>query len=46
MAKFWKWRKFLQKEDKLNLSEDRGHISKIEDSPLKNQVDGQPIVRK
>jgi len=29
-------------EDKLNLSEDRGQISKIEDSPLKNQADGQP----
>jgi len=30
-------------EDKLNLSEDRGQISKIEDSPLKNQADGQPM---
>jgi len=29
-------------EDKLNLSEDRGQIPKIEDSPLKNQADGQP----
>jgi len=29
-------------EDKLNLSEDRGQISNIEDSPLKNQADGQP----
>jgi len=29
-------------EDKLNLSEDRGQISKIEDSPLKNQADGRP----
>jgi len=29
-------------EDKFNLSEDRGQISKIEDSPLKNQADGQP----
>jgi len=28
-------------EDKLNLSEDRGQISKVEDSPLKNQADGQ-----
>jgi len=27
-------------EDKLNLSEGRGQISKIEDSPLKNQADG------
>jgi len=33
-------------EDKLNLSEDRGQISKIEDSPLKNQVDGQPTYNK
>jgi len=24
------------------LSEDRGQISKIEDSPLKNEADGQP----
>jgi len=30
-------------EDKLNLSENRGHIPKIENSPLKNQADGQPI---
>jgi len=29
-------------EDKLNLSEERGQISKIEDSPLKNQADSQP----
>jgi len=29
-------------EDKLYLSEDRGQIQKIEDSPLKNQADGQP----
>jgi len=27
----------------LKLSEDKGQISKIEDSPLKNQADGQPI---
>jgi len=33
----------LEIEDKLNLSEDRELISKIEDSPLKNQADGQPI---
>jgi len=33
---------FMKIEDKLNLSEDRGQISKIEDSPLKNQADGQP----
>jgi len=26
----------------MNLSEDRGQILKIEDSPLKNQADGQP----
>jgi len=32
-------------EDKLDLSEDRGQISKIEDSPLKNQADGQPNYR-
>jgi len=30
-------------EDKLKLLEDREKISKIEDSPLKNQADGQPI---
>jgi len=30
-------------EDKLNLPENRGQISKIEDSPLKNQADDQPI---
>jgi len=29
-------------EDELNLSEDRVQISKIEDSPLKNQADGHP----
>jgi len=29
----------------MNLSEDRGQISQIEDSPLKNQADGQPIFR-
>jgi len=29
-------------EDKLNLSEDRGQISKIEDSPLKNQFVKDP----
>ena len=29
-------------EDKLKLSEDRGQISKVKDSPLKNQADGQP----
>jgi len=34
---------FVKIEDKLKLSEDRGQISKIEDSPLKNQADGQPI---
>jgi len=32
-------------EDKLNLSEDRGQILKIEDSPLKNQADGQPTYK-
>jgi len=26
----------------MNISEDRGQILKIEDSPLKNQADGQP----
>jgi len=26
----------------MNLSEDKGQILKIEDSPLKNQADGQP----
>jgi len=40
---FWKNRgQFLKTEYKLKLSEDRGQISKIEDSPLKNQADGQP----
>jgi len=34
---------FLKIEDKLKLSEDRGQTSKIEDSPLKNQADGQPM---
>jgi len=29
-------------EDRIHLSEDREQISKIEDSPLKNQADGQP----
>jgi len=29
-------------EGKLDLSKDRGQIQKIEDSPLKNQADGQP----
>jgi len=29
-------------EDKLNLSEDKGQISKTEDSPLRNHADGQP----
>ena len=32
-------------KDKLNLSENRGQTSKIEDSPLKNQADGQPNLR-
>jgi hypothetical protein len=32
----------LKIEDKLRLSEDRGQIPKIEDSPLKNQADGHP----
>jgi len=32
----------MKMEDKLNLSEEREHISKIENSPLKNQADGQP----
>ena len=33
---------FMKIEDKLKLSEERGQISIIEDSPLKNQSDGQP----
>lgn len=32
-------------EDKLDLSEDREQILKIEDSPLKNQADGQLLVK-
>jgi hypothetical protein len=32
----------LKIEDKFRLSEDRGQIPKIEDSPLKNQADGHP----
>jgi len=36
------WGQFMKIEDKLNLSEDRGQIPKIEESPLKNQADGQP----
>jgi len=28
--------------DKLNVSENKGQIPKIEDSRLKNQADGQP----
>jgi len=29
-------------EEKLDLSEDKGQIPRIEDSPLKNQADSQP----
>ena len=32
----------MKTEDKMNILKDRGQILKIEDSPLKNQVDGQP----
>jgi len=32
----------MKPEDKMNLSEDRGRILKIENSPLKNQANGQP----
>jgi len=34
---------FIKIEVKLKLSEDREQILKIEDSPLKNQADGQLI---
>jgi len=37
--------KNFYQEDKLKLSKNRGQISKIEGSPLKNQADGQPIHR-
>jgi len=36
---------FMKLESKLNLSEDRGKISNIEDSPLKNQSDGQSTLK-
>jgi len=33
-------------EEKLDLSEDRGLTQKLEDIPMKNQADGQPIYSK
>jgi len=36
----------MKSEEKLNKSEDRGKIHKIQDFPLKNQADGEPTNRK
>ena len=42
MKDFFVKRGHFNLKHKLNFSENRGQISKKEDSPLKNRADGQP----